>query len=98
MITDCALLSIEDHRMVGTDGGWQEASTIMLADLFRCQLVEQCVHPQNQILVLLPIEGQVVEFLRILLKIEKLDIVVLEDLVQRLRCIERGRSGGDGAT
>ena len=33
--------------MVGTDGGWQEASTIMLADLFLCQLVEQCVHPQK---------------------------------------------------
>ena len=34
MSADCALLSIEDHRMVGTDGGWQETSIVMFADLF----------------------------------------------------------------
>ena len=97
MITDCALLSIEDHRMVGTDGGWQEASTIMLADLFRCQLVERCVHPQNQILVLLPIEGQVVEFLRILLKIEKLDIVQICNMLEGMAAAASNLDAGRGA-
>src|SRR5262249_23251997 len=52
---------------------------------------EQAVHPQDELFVLLWCECQVVHFVGVILQIEKLDVVVLEKLVQRLGRVECGR-------
>ena len=76
--------------MFGTHRRGQKGA-IILADLFGHQVVEQGVHPQDRVLVFLRIRREVVELVGIIGEIEKLDVVVLEDLVERLRRVERGR-------
>src|SRR5262247_878677 len=61
------------------------------ADFLGDEIVEQAVHPQDELFVLLCCESQVVHFVGIILQIEKLDVVVLEKLVQRLGRVECGR-------
>src|SRR5262249_46672815 len=61
------------------------------ADFLGDEIVEQAVHPQDELFVLLWCESQVVHFVGITLQIEKLDVVVLENLVQRLWRVERSR-------
>src|SRR5262249_21106473 len=61
------------------------------ADFLGDEIVEQAVHPQDELFVLLWCESQVVHFVRVFLQIEELDVVVLENLVQRLRRVERSR-------
>src|SRR5215475_8715961 len=80
----------EVDRMLRTDRYRQEISVIVIADLLRHQLVEQAVHTQDKILILLAIEGEIVQLVGILLQVEQLNVVVLKDLVESLRRVERG--------
>src|SRR5262245_8510833 len=61
------------------------------ADFLGDEIVEQAVHPQDELFVLLWSESQVVHFVGVILQIEKLNVVVLEKLVQRLGRVECGR-------
>ena len=61
------------------------------ADFLSHKPVQQVVHPQERRLVLLPVNREVVRFVGVALQIEQLDVVVLVDLLQRVRRIERGR-------
>ena len=47
------------------------------------------LHPQERGPVLFRLDGQVVNFIGIVVQIEQLNVVVLEDLLQRPRRIER---------
>jgi hypothetical protein len=71
----------------------REKTTIVDADFLGDELVQQGVHPQQRRPVLLWFDGQVVSFIGIVLQIEKLDVVVFEDLIQCLRRIEREQRG-----
>jgi hypothetical protein len=64
-------------------------AAVIDANFLGNELVEQLVHPQNRLAVLFRFDGQVVHFFRIALQIEKLDVVFPENLLQRLRRVER---------
>src|SRR5499427_4729988 len=83
------LLLVKNYCLFGTHRGGQKGA-IILADLFGHQVVEQGVHPQDRVFVFVALQSQVVQLVGILAEIEQLDVVVLEDLIERLRSIERG--------
>src|SRR5262245_52802640 len=83
------LLLVENYCSFGTHRGGQKGA-IILTDLFGHQVVEQGIHPQDRVFVFVALQGEVMQLVGILAEIEKLDVVVLEDLIERLRSVERG--------
>src|SRR5262249_60828500 len=80
--------TLKDYCLFGTHRGGQKGA-IILADLFGHQLVEQGIHPQDRVFVFVALQSEVTQLVGILAEIEKLDVVVLEDLIERLRRVER---------
>src|SRR6516162_3753285 len=83
------LLLVKDYCLFRTHRGGQKGA-IILADLFGHQVVEQGVHPQDRVFVFVTLQSEVVQLVGILAEVEQLDVVVLEDLIERLRSVERG--------
>ena len=83
------LLLVKDYCLFGTHRRGQKGA-IILADLFGHQVVEQGIHPQDCVFVFVALQSEVMQLVRIFAEIEKLDVVVLEDLIERLRSVERG--------
>src|SRR3954453_4362929 len=73
-------------------GPWSNGAgqklTVIDADFTRDQLVEQCIHPQQRVAVAGGVNGEIVHLVWIGIEIEKLHVVVLEDLLQGLRRVE----------
>src|SRR6516165_12751129 len=69
---------------------WEKAA-IVDADFLCHEIVQQLIHPQNRRPVLLRLKDQVVHFLGVALQIEKLNVIVPEDFLQRLRRVECAR-------
>src|SRR5215472_12207537 len=88
-LSGLVLLLVKNYCLFGTHRGGQKGA-IILADLFGHQVVEQGIHPQDRVFVFVALQGEVMQLVGILAEIEKLDVVVLEDLIERLRSVERG--------
>src|SRR5262249_57999532 len=83
------LLLVKNYCLFRTHRGGQKGA-IILADLFGHQVVEQGIHAQDRVFVFVALQSEVMQLVRILAEIEKLDVVVLEDLIWRLRSVDGG--------
>jgi hypothetical protein len=68
----------------------RQKPTIVDANFFFDQVVQQLVHPQDCVSVLFRLNGKVVHFFGVILQIEKLQIIVRHDFLQRSRRVEIG--------
>src|ERR1700722_10987619 len=78
------------RSLLGSDRGGEKAA-VVLAHFLGDELVEQGVHAQDDIPILLRVDREIVLFARVVLEVEELKVVVAHNLLERFRRIEIGR-------
>src|ERR1700682_3122131 len=69
----------------------RQKTTAVLAHFICHEFVQQGVHAQDEVLVVLWGQGQIARLERIVPQVKELDVVVVQNLFQRRRRIEVGR-------